>query len=98
MHSFLTRSVAAGLLIAAPALAQPAWLPFGTQIAIPSTTSVNTVNLGFNFTMPGGNVRWISASRRAASAATVRELPPVIISTVPTTTARPFAVAGPVRS
>ena len=56
MHSFLTRSVAAGLLIAAPALAQPAWLPFGTQIAIPSTTSVNTVNLGFNFTMPGGNV------------------------------------------
>lgn len=39
--------------LASPAMAQ--WLPYGTEIMDGSQNLV-TVNLGFNFTMPGGNV------------------------------------------
>lgn len=45
--------IAAIAAIATPAMAQ--WLPYGTQIMDGSQNLV-TVNLGFNFTMPGGNV------------------------------------------
>src|SRR6266436_651260 len=48
--------------------------------------------------MPGGRVRLISLIFRSAAAATVRLLPPISISAVPSTTSRPSTLALPVRS
>ena len=49
-------------------------------------------------TMPGGSARLISSIFASTAAATVRLLPPISISAVPTTTSRPFSLALPVRS
>jgi hypothetical protein len=55
MTPLATRSLALGLLLASPALAQNQFGPLGNQIMDGSQNLV-TVNLGFNFTMPGGAV------------------------------------------
>ena len=47
--------------------------------------------------MPGGSVRATSARRLSTAAATVRLLPPISISAVPTTTSCPFSLALPMR-
>ena len=48
--------------------------------------------------MPGGRVRLISSILASTAAATVRLLPPISISAVPSTTSWPFSLALPVRS
>ena len=48
--------------------------------------------------IPGGSVALISGSRAATALATSRLFSPTRISTVPSTTSRPFWVAAPMRS
>lgn len=55
MQRSITRLLVAGTLLAGSAAAQNQFLPIGSQIMDGSQNMV-TVNLGFNFTMPGGAV------------------------------------------